>query len=62
MGSQLESAKRRLFDAESLNVENVKLFPGSSREATPEQMAEEINKALAQIEAGDYEEVVKFED
>lgn len=62
MGSQMEQAKRRLFDAESLNVDNVKLFPGGNREATPEAMAEQVNKALAQITADDYEEVVQFED
>lgn len=60
--TQLEMAKHRLFDASGLNVENVKLFPGSNRDATPEQMAEQINKALAQIEAGDYEVVEQFDD
>ncbi len=55
MASQLEIAKRRLFDNDGLHAENVKLFPGTSRDITSEQMAEQINKALAQLETGDFE-------
>lgn len=62
MGTQLELAKHRLFDRKMLHVSNVKLFPGGDREATPEQMAEQINKAIAQIEAGDFESVEDFCD
>lgn len=58
MSQQLEFAKHRLFDADALAVGNIKLFPGSSRDATSEQFAEQINKSLSQIEAGDFEEVV----
>ncbi|WP_419828366.1 hypothetical protein [Methylobacterium sp.] len=61
MSTQLEVAKHRLFDEEGLRTANIKLFPGSNRDATSDQMAEQINKALAQIEAGDYE-VVEFDD
>lgn len=61
MGQQLELAKRRLFDADSLAVTNIKLFPGSSRDTTAEQFAEQINKSLSQIESGDFEEV-SFDD
>jgi hypothetical protein len=57
MGTQLDLAKHILFDKDGLDAANLKLFPGTSRDATPEQMAEQINKAIAQIEAGDYEEV-----
>jgi hypothetical protein len=62
MKTQLELAKHRLFDPDALNAANIKLFPGSSRDATPEQFAEQINKALAQIEAGDFELIDNFED
>lgn len=62
MPSQLDLAKHRLFDKDALNVKDVKLFPGGSRDITPEQMAEQLNKALAQIEAGDYEVVEDFND
>lgn len=57
MGTQLELAKKRLFDSDALNVTNIKLFPGSSRDTTADQFAEQINKALSQIEAGDFEEI-----
>jgi hypothetical protein len=57
MGQQLDLAKKRLFDKDALGVTNIKLFPGSSRDTTPEQFAEEINKAISQVEAGGYEDV-----
>jgi hypothetical protein len=62
MKTILEIVKRRLFDKDAMATSNIKLYPGSSRDATPAQMGEQINKALAQIEAGDYELVEQFED
>jgi hypothetical protein len=62
MGTQLELAKNRLFDVESLHASNVKLFPGSTRDLTAEQFGEQVYKAIAQIEAGDFEIVENFED
>jgi hypothetical protein len=32
----------------------IKLFPGSSRDASPEKVAEQVNKAIAQMEAADF--------
>jgi len=61
MKSQLEVAKHRLFDESALNAADIKLFPGTNRDATSEDMAEQINKAIAQIEAGDFE-VVDLDD
>lgn len=61
MGTSLEVAKHRLFDKEQLNVADVKLSLGSSRDATPQDIASEILKGIAQIEAGDYE-VASFDD
>lgn len=61
MGAQLELAKKRLFDKDSLAANNIKMFPGSNRDATAEQFAEQINKSLSQIDAGDFDEV-NFED
>lgn len=58
MGQHLDLAKKRLFDKDSLAVTNVKFFPGTSRDTTSEQLAEQVNKAISQIEAGDYEEVI----
>lgn len=62
MSAQLDLAKKRLFDTDGLNVQNIKMFPGTSRDATPEQVAEQINRAISQIEAGDVEFVDNFED
>ena len=55
MITQLELAKSRLFDEDSLHVKNIKFFPVNSRDTTPEQMAEQANKAISQIETGDFE-------
>lgn len=57
MGAQLELAKTRLFDRDSLNAKNIKMFPGTNRDTTPEQMAQEINRSLSQLEAGNYVEI-----
>ena len=57
MATQLEQATRTLFDPAALHVQNVKLFPGNSRDVSAEQMAEQVNRVLAQLMAGDYEEV-----
>lgn len=57
MSTQLELAKNRLFEKGGLHADNVKLFPGSIREASRERVAEQVNRSLSQIEAGDYEVV-----
>lgn len=57
MVTQLQLATTRLFGAESLRAANFKIFPGNSRDATPEQIAEQINKAISQIETGDFEDI-----
>jgi len=57
MATQLEVAKNRLFGEGGLQATNIKLYPGHSRDASAEQMAEQVNKALAQIENGDYDVV-----
>ena len=53
--AQLELARGRMFAADALDVKNLKLFPGSNRDTTPEQFAEQLNKSLSLIEAGDFE-------
>jgi hypothetical protein len=55
--SQLALAKGRLFDADALRVTNLKLFPGTVRETTAEQYADQINKALSLMEVGEFEEI-----
>jgi hypothetical protein len=54
---QFEIAKARLFDKDELDVKNINVFPGACRDVTPEQVAEQINRSISQIEAGDFEEV-----
>jgi len=55
MGNQVQLASKRLFDAGALGVKNIKLFPGSSRDISAEQLAREINKVLSELSAGDFE-------
>ena len=62
MGSHMELARHLLFDEDGLFAANVKLYPGASRDATPQQFAEQIKKSIAEIEAGDYEEVDLSDD
>lgn len=45
MQIELEALKKRLFDDNK--VKNVKFFPGSNADATPEDIAREMNKFFA---------------
>ncbi|MGO7300340.1 hypothetical protein ACC677_08555 [Rhizobium ruizarguesonis] len=54
MDNQMEIAKHQLFAVDELNVSDVKLYPGTSRDIEPQRMAEEVNKALAQLASGNY--------
>jgi hypothetical protein len=56
MGTQIKAAKHALFDEGGLDVGNIKLFPGSNRDVTPEDMAKEINKVIDQMLVGDFED------
>lgn len=55
--TNIELAKRRLFDQSALDLSNFKIYPGTSRDVTPDKFAEEINKMLSQIDAEDFEEM-----
>lgn len=51
---------RAIAAEEKLNLantgaNNVKLFPGSSREITPHAIAEQVNRSIADILAGNFE-------
>ena len=50
MQIELEALKRRLFKDNS--VKNIKFFPGSDNDASPEDYAREINKYFADAEGG----------
>jgi hypothetical protein len=52
MTTQVQLAGKRLFDAGALGVKNIKLFPGSSRDTSAEDLAREINKVLSRLSAG----------
>jgi hypothetical protein len=53
--SHIAIATNRLFGPHSLQVTNLKFTPGSNREITAEQLAEELTKSLARIQAGEVE-------
>lgn len=52
MGAALEILKNKLFDADAINTGNIKLYPGTNREATPEDIAKEISQSLTRLAAG----------
>jgi len=53
MSSQIERAKHALFSSEGVATRNVKFFLGSSRDVTAEQLADQLNRADAQVRNGD---------
>ena len=53
MTVELDALKKRLFKDNS--VKNVKFFPGHNRDATPEDLAREINKYYADAENGTHD-------
>lgn len=58
MVTELEKATKRLFGPRSIGATNIKFFPlPPGQNVTAEQMAAQLNKALDQIEAGDFEEI-----
>lgn len=62
MRSQLEFAKSRLFSDGGLITKNIKFYPGTDKDATPEEISEEINKAISKIEAGDFDSTDNFDE
>lgn len=57
MATNLNKAQDLLFGKDGLAVSNFKLFPGSNRDATPEDIAGEITRVLANVFAGDVHEM-----
>lgn len=57
MTNNLNKAQELLFGKDGLAVSNFKLFPGSNRDATPEEIAGEISRVLAGTFAGDATEM-----
>lgn len=52
MTSQVTRAKHALFSSDKVGTENVKFFLGSERKVTAEQLAEQLNRADAQVLSG----------
>ncbi|GAB2500793.1 hypothetical protein GCM10027084_13570 [Pseudoxanthomonas sangjuensis] len=55
-------AKDKLFGEAGLRASNFKLFPGRSRDATAEQVAQQIVGSIERIEKGELQVVEDFED
>jgi hypothetical protein len=60
--TQVEIAAAKLFGPGGLGVTNIGISRGSNPNATAEQIAGEINRAIAQLEAGHFEEVTLDDD
>ena len=53
MSTQMQRATAAMFPSTGNLVGNVKFFRGLSRAVTAEQMAEQLNRADAQVRAGE---------
>ena len=62
MSTQLELAKHALFDKDGLRAADIKLYPGTNRDATSEQMAEQVKIALDKLSSGDFDLVDPLEE
>lgn len=49
MATEMNTAREMLYGATGLSVSNFKLFPGSNREVTTEQIAAEIIRSINEI-------------
>ncbi|MNJ03632.1 hypothetical protein D3C73_1640330 [compost metagenome] len=59
MATNMKHAQELIFGAQGLGASNFKMFPGSSRDVTPEQVAQQIAQAIEEpIDAAD---VLTFE-
>jgi hypothetical protein len=56
------AAKEKLFGADGLRASNFKMFPGTSRETSAEQIATQLLASIERIEAGTVEIIEDFAD
>ncbi|GEM_PF-3328338 len=49
MSVEMSNLQNLLFGADGVNVSNFKLFPGSNREVTAEQIAAEIYRSINEL-------------
>jgi hypothetical protein len=62
MSLAMEEAKARLYGEGGLAVRDVKICPGSDRDAKPDAVARQIVEVLDRLERGDYEIVDNLDD
>lgn len=52
MATHMKNAQELLFGTDGLGISNFKMFPGTSRDVTPEMIAAEIAKAITEVASG----------
>lgn len=57
MNTQLQLAKSALFGESGLGVSNIKMFPGSNREVTAEELAQQVAAVVGEILSGELEDI-----
>lgn len=62
MINSIELAKKSLYGDDGLKVIDFKMFHGTKRDVTPEQICDSINNVITQLEDGDYEVVREDEE
>lgn len=58
MDTNIKKAQELIFGANGIGASNFKMFPGLSRDVTPDAVAAEILKAIGEITSGTAQEVV----
>ena len=58
-GPEQKRLRERL---QAMGTANFNVFPGTNPNATPEQVAGAVNRALDQLEAGEFEDITDVED
>lgn len=62
MSLAMEEAKARLYGDGGLAVRDIKICPGSDRDATQDAIAGQIVAVLDRLKTGDYEVVDNIDD
>ncbi|UPG89253.1 hypothetical protein L2Y96_17905 [Luteibacter aegosomaticola] len=57
MSTNMSKAQELLFGTSGLGASNIKLYTGSDRDATPEEIAGELAHMLENLRDGNYEVV-----
>lgn len=55
----IDKAAEMLFGTNGMGVKNIRFFPGSSADVTPEQRAEELINIFQRVRDGDFDVVEK---